>query len=101
MDLSDGLSTDAARLAKASEVGIEINESAVPCFGGASLEQALHGGEEYELLFTARPDTHIPKSWKGLTLTAVGNVVKRRGLAVITAGKHRPLKARGFQHLER
>lgn len=99
MDVSDGLSTDAARLAKASKVGIEINESAVPCFAGASLEQALHGGEEYELLFTARPNTQIPKRWKGLTLTAVGTVVKQRGLALVTAGKRRPLKPKGFQHL--
>ncbi|MDA1314701.1 MAG: thiamine-phosphate kinase [Acidobacteria bacterium] len=98
MDLSDGLSTDAARLAKASKAGIEINEAAVPRFDGASLEQALHGGEDYELLFTASPDTRVPKSWRGLPLTAIGSVVKRRGLAVVTAAKRRPLPPRGFRH---
>ena len=52
MDLSDGLSTDLERLVKASGVGAEIEESAVPRFRGASAAQALHGGEDYELLFT-------------------------------------------------
>jgi len=98
MDLSDGLSTDAARLAKASKVGIEINESAVPRFDGASLEQALHGGEDYELLFTASPRIRVPKRWKGLPLTAVGSVVKRPGLAAVSSGQRRPLAPHGFRH---
>src|SRR3954452_8549593 len=50
MDLSDGLSLDLQRLSKASGVMAEI--TAPPRFPGATLEQALHGGEDYELLFT-------------------------------------------------
>jgi thiamine-monophosphate kinase len=52
IDLSDGLSLDLHRLSAASGVAAELDE--VPIFSGASLEQALHGGEDYELLFTAR-----------------------------------------------
>ena len=99
MDLSDGLSTDAARLARASGVGIEIDESAVPRFDGASLDQALHGGEEYELFFTAHPKTHIPKRWKGIPITRLGTVVEGRGLSLVSCGKSQPLKPKGFEHL--
>ena len=98
IDLSDGLSTDVRRVAQASGVGIEIDESAVPRFGDASTKQALHGGEEYELLFTARSLTAIPKKRNGLRLTPIGRVVARRGVYVISSGKRRPLKPEGFEH---
>jgi thiamine-monophosphate kinase len=98
IDLSDGLSTDVRRVAQASGVGIEIDASAIPRFGGASPKQALHGGEEYELLFTARPSSVMPKNRKGLRLTQIGRVVARRGVYVISPGKQRLLKSEGFEH---
>ncbi len=98
IDLSDGLSTDVQRVARAGGVGIEIDELAVPRFGSASTKQALHGGEEYELLFTARSSTAMPKKRKGLLLTPIGRVVARRGVYVISSGKRRPLKPEGFEH---
>ena len=52
MDISDGLALDLHRLCVASKVSAEIETP--PMFRGATLEQALHGGEDYELLFTAR-----------------------------------------------
>jgi len=72
MDLSDGLSIDLARLCEASRVSAVIE--APPCFGGASLEQALHGGEDYELLFTVRPTTKVPARFEGLPLTRIGSI---------------------------
>jgi thiamine-monophosphate kinase len=51
MDLSDGLSLDLHRLCQASGVAAELDR--VPVIRGSTLEQALHGGEDYELLFTA------------------------------------------------
>jgi thiamine-monophosphate kinase len=50
MDLSDGLSIDLHRMCVASGVAADLYR--VPVFNGASLERALHGGEDYELLFT-------------------------------------------------
>jgi thiamine-monophosphate kinase len=70
MDLSDGLSIDLARLCLASKLSAAIE--APPRFRGASPEQALHGGEDYELLFTAAPAIKVPASFEGLLLTRIG-----------------------------
>ena len=53
LDVSDGLVLDLRRLAVASKVGIDID--VVPLCDGASLEEGLGGGEDYELVFT-HPD---------------------------------------------
>ena len=52
IDLSDGLSTDLAHLCEESGLAAEIEAESVPVDARATLEQALHGGEDYELLFT-------------------------------------------------
>lgn len=55
MDVSDGLSIDLDRLARASGVGVRLER--VPVGPGATLEEALGGGEDYELLVvTPDPD---------------------------------------------
>ena len=58
MDLSDGLSLDLNRMCVASRVSAAIE--APPVFPGASMDQALHGGEDYELLFTLPPKRRLP-----------------------------------------
>ena len=60
MDLSDGLSLDLARFCRESKVGAEL--SSIPIARGASLDEALDRGEDYELLFTAPPKLKIPPS---------------------------------------
>jgi thiamine-monophosphate kinase len=94
IDLSDGLSLDLRRLCLASEVAAEI--VAPPRFPGASLEQALHGGEEYELLFTVRGGVKVPGSFEGLPLTRIGSIVRGNGGVVYLDGK--PLEALGYDH---
>ena len=50
MDISDGLSLDLARLCAESKVSGALT-SPLPVANGATLDDALHGGEDYELLF--------------------------------------------------
>ncbi len=52
MDISDGLSLDLHRLCLESGLSAELSPT-IPMAKGATLDQALHGGEDYELLFTA------------------------------------------------
>ena len=75
MDLSDGLSLDLYRLCAASGLRAEIGPP--PIFPGATLDHALHGGEDYELLFTAAASTRVPADFEGLRLTRIGTM--RRG----------------------
>ena len=58
MDISDGLALDLHRLCLASKVSAALDN--VPLLKGATLEQALHDGEDYELLYTAPPRTRVP-----------------------------------------
>ncbi len=74
IDLSDGLSLDLRRLCLASGVDAEI--TAPPRFPGASLEHAVHGGEEYELLFTVPGGSKVPRVFEGLPLTQIGKIIK-------------------------
>ena len=70
IDISDGLSLDLQRLCIASGVAAEITNP--PQFPGTTLAQALHGGEEYELLFTIPPGHNLPFQFEGLPLTPIG-----------------------------
>ena len=94
MDLSDGISLDLHRLCLASGLSAEIE--APPRFPGATLEQSLHGGEDYELLFTAGPSRRVPAEFEGVPLTQIGTMRKGRAGAVRLAGK--PLPALGYDH---
>ena len=95
MDLSDGLSLDLHRLCAASGLRAEI--VAPPQYRGATLEQALHGGEDYELLFTAPPRVRVPDSFEGLALTRIGTMAK--GTAGVVEMDGVPLPRLGYDHL--
>jgi thiamine-monophosphate kinase len=95
MDLSDGLSLDLRRLALASGLAAEIETP--PIFRGATVEQALHGGEDYELLFTAPPRTRVPRDFEGLPLTRIGTMRKGRAGDVLWNGAALP--PLGYDHL--
>ena len=94
IDISDGLSLDLERVCLASGVAADITMP--PRFPGATAEQALHGGEEYELLFFVRAGTRVPATFEGLPLTRIGAAASAVPGEVRLDGK--PLLVRGFDH---
>jgi thiamine-monophosphate kinase len=110
LDISDGLSTDLAHLCRASAVHAEIDQSALPTHplaqkqgSATALKSALHGGEDYELLFTAPPSTRMPSSIAGVQVTRIGSIKPRRsGHSLITLiapdGTRAPLEPGGWEH---
>jgi thiamine-monophosphate kinase len=102
IDLSDGLSTDLAHLCEESTVAAEVDAAALPVHSGATLEQALNGGEDYELLFTASPEARVPRRIDGVPITRIGRIVRRRkgrpAVALVTAQGRQALAPRGWEH---
>lgn len=98
MDLSDGLGADLPRLARASGVGFEIEESAIPTHRGCSVEHAINDGEDYELLFAIAPrdEKRLEASWRKkfpkLLLTRIGRLTRPSAT--------RDRKFRGYVHFK-
>jgi thiamine-monophosphate kinase len=101
IDVSDGLSTDLAHLCEESRLAAEIDAEALPIDARATLEQALHGGEDYELLFTAPAGKRVPAQLAGVATHAIGRMKKRgRGprLELLRGGARAALTAAGWEH---
>jgi thiamine-monophosphate kinase len=100
MDISDGLSSDLPRLCTASRVGVRLELARIPPVRiprHASLEGvdwthlALHGGDDYELLFTVPSHlAHIiPARFQGVALTSIGTITGKRNLVILEDGGRR------------
>jgi thiamine-monophosphate kinase len=90
IDLSDGLLQDLGHILEASHVGAELESGRIPVAAGASLANALSGGDDYELCFTLAgepPELAIP-------IHRVGTIVAEPGLRI----DGRPAAAAGYQH---
>ena len=110
IDLSDGLSTDLMHLCSSSNVSAEIDAACLPIHPLAQLDAsmglhaALHGGEDYELLFTAAPITKMPRSIGGVAITQIGRILSnRKGRPQVTLIDHEDhrsaLPPQGWEHL--
>jgi len=105
IDVSDGLSTDLEHICEESHVGAEIEAEAIPRARvgpgkkRVALELALHGGDDYELLFTSAAT--VPSEVAGVRVTRIGRTTKSAGTRLIGAdGKARPLKPGGWEHFK-
>jgi len=103
MDISDGLSSDLARLCEASGVGARLWRERIPGVNledaEASLRLALHGGEDYQLLFTVPPRklSRLPAKFGSLPLHLIGQIRKGRGMRLERAeGETEPLQPGGW-----
>ena len=100
VDISDGLSTDLRHLCQESGVGARIYAQKLPVAGGAAnLPFALHGGEDYELLFTARGK--VPARIAGVRVTRIGEITPGRTILLVQNGREGELPAAGWEHFRR
>ncbi len=97
IDTSDGLSVDLAHILTESGVSARIDRKAIPCFPGARFELALHGGEDYELIVTARD---LPSEIDGVPITRIGNIVDGQSgrIVLVDGSSESVLEPAGWQH---
>ncbi len=105
IDSSDGLSTDLVHICEESGVGAEIVAKLIPraTIGKSSrrvdMNFALHGGEDYELVFTAPPKGKVPARIAGVLVTEIGRIVKGKKVVLIdTRGGRKELDPQGWEH---
>jgi thiamine-monophosphate kinase len=92
IDLSDGIATDAVRLARASGMGAVIELERLPRAPGATVEQAATGGEDYELLAALPSGTEAP-----VLVTIVGRLTEGGDVTMVDAVGE-PQQLRGWDH---
>jgi thiamine-monophosphate kinase len=111
IDLSDGLSSDLNHLCEASNVGAMIDASLLPidervaelCGRRAldPLQLALHGGEDFELLFTVKPAdaARLPRRVDGVEIKRIGEITNASaGVKILEGSRTWELKPGGWKH---
>jgi len=113
IDISDGLSSDLHHLCAESKVGALVDAASIPIdplvkelSGRRALDPlmlALHGGEDFELLFTVKPEnvTKLPKRVDGVSLTRIGEITDAGRDVLISEGSRTwNLEPGGWQHFK-
>ena len=104
MDVSDGLAQDLSHICEESNVSAVLDVEAIPVAPGANFEQALHGGEDYELIFTANrnDENSLQKIAQtcGIQLSRIGEIIPRttEKISLRHNGNLSPLNPKGFDH---
>ena len=105
IDVSDGLSTDLGHICEESGCGAEIRQELIPLARvdkpahEVDPQLALHGGEDYELLFTVSPGTRVPPRIAGVPLTQIGIITRGKKRTLMRARETNiELEPRGWEH---
>lgn len=105
IDISDGLSTDLAHICEESGVGAEILAPAIPrsAIGKPArqvdLKFALHGGDDYELLFTVPHGRRVPARIAGVPITQIGRITRSKRIMLMNEqGAGSELRPQGWAH---
>ncbi len=106
IDISDGLLSDLTRICEASDIGAKIYQQKIPLSKKAiSLQNALTGGEDFELLFTHPPSISSPphlmvgENKEKVSMTQIGEITKNTRIILLDEkGKTVFLKKRGYDH---
>ncbi len=108
IDTSDGLSTDLAHICEESGVGAELQAEAIPRASvgkparEVDMQFALHGGEDYELLFTAPTGKRVPSRIAGIPITQIGHITRGSKIFLRNeAGVGYQLQPLGWEHFRR
>src|SRR5580704_10136532 len=108
IDISDGLSTDLAHICEESGVGAELQPELIPRASvgkparEVDLQFALHGGEDYELLFTAPRSKRIPSHIAGVPVTMIGHVTRFKKIFLMNeSGVGFELHPQGWEHFRK
>lgn len=110
IDISDGLSSDLHHLCAESNVGATIDAASLPLdehvvqlCGRRALDPlalALHGGEDFELLFTVAPEnvTRLPKFVDGIPISHIGEITSQTAIRIREQTREWDLQPQGFRH---
>jgi len=106
IDISDGLSTDLSHICEESGAGALIEANQIPIHTAAShlnnsLQLALNGGEDYELLFTASTDKKIPNAIGRTAIARIGEISSTGRVTLIKDSRRERLIGKGWEHFSK
>ena len=108
IDTSDGLSTDLAHICEDSGVGAALQAALIPRASvgkpprQVDLQFSLHGGEDYELLFTVPRSKRVPSRIAGIPITHIGQITRSKKIFLMNpSGVGHELQPRGWEHFRK